>query len=759
MTALDDALASPTPVWVPPQLQADWDVPRAYRGVGTVDDLSTQHGDTATISHSFDDGLPDTVTTTSGANAGGTLDVDLTGRGTMYAATLGWRTPASGTQLGGQATATWPADITTDDLVITAFSVVTGIIDITGWTAPGGSETVLIYNGDDGAALGGNRIIVFASRAAPGTAGGSFVLAHVASNYRWGWSTNGVYARQGGFNVGVRVGAPVTVLSGTSATISGLTVEMAGVRGYVMTMGSTRDTTLTGTDTTLANVLSADPVNADVRFLVQRTGLIGQGTYTRTMTKGVSNAYSLGVGFTLTIDDRSPMDARQYFSPYNPASPVVSYDRDLAPVRYNFGVLTSAGPDYTRLFTGQMADVPVKQRSASLTATSARRLAMMRAVKPPLVWGAKEGANMSWLLSWVWYQCGLSVSPKPAATTRYWNPLHGSLREFVAGGLGLNFTSTYDSVGSVANSAPQWVDGPFLMGMYGERSAVRTVRSHLGWTRSATQAPFTRDTDAGAPYDMLSQANSTCRVSMWVRGDPYLVTTAYTGPVGHPVEGNIQWNDNSPTNVRARIQYGIRNSDRTLFIRLSDDTTNDNFWFSTITLPTDGAWHFVSWSWNWKAGTVKAKMDGGAEQSSTLPTVDGDIPGTDAGFIALGFMTCTMDFMIPCSDIYIDAGPNVYTAPYVRDVAFSADVVTRPLDVAFEIIAEPVAREAWGIMVDVALASLSSYRTDELDRVVFRRSGTDHTPGRRDQHRVERRRSRRAPRPVAHPEQRHGGIR
>lgn len=61
-----------------------------------------------------------------------------------------------------------------------------------------------------------------------------------------------------------------------------------------------------------------------------------------------------------------PFDARQYFSPFNTASPVYGYDRDVAPVTLDFGTLTSAGPDYRRLFTGQMANVAISGRLAEL---------------------------------------------------------------------------------------------------------------------------------------------------------------------------------------------------------------------------------------------------------------------------------------------------------------------------------------------------------------------------------------------------------
>jgi hypothetical protein len=733
--SIEDAITSPTPVWVPPRVHTAWQPLWAYQGDGSRDDLTEQAGPTATVKQSFDDGLPDTVTLTSTNDAVASLNMDLLGRGPVIANEIGWRTAVSGSQFGAndEVYAQWPADLEPGDLVITTFAVVpsvtTPIKTVDDMNAIPNDQRVswlLSDFVDPSGAAGGVRIITYASIAPPGEAGFFFGLniQDVPTNYRWAWVANAVYARRGAFNVGVRPGTPVTVDGGNAGTISGLSVPLVAPRGYIVTAFATRDTTLTGTDTSMGNVISADPGSTDVRLLVQRSGIVGQGSYARNATKGATNDYSAGVGIPLIIADTPQMDARQYFSVYNDASPVAAFERDIAPVTYDFGVLTSTGPDYQRLFTGQMSDVPVKSRTAELLAMSATRIKMMKAVRPPVIWGAREGANLSWVLSYIWAQCGLFVSPRPSTWTRYWNPLHGSLREFI--GSGSNRTEQYDATGTTTIS-PSWTEGPYVLGMYGERTTVRTIRNIHEWQPSFMSVPpFTRDDiDPAAPRDILSLNGGVGRWSMWVRGDAAEVALPYVDGAAELVNHNFVLFDSGITADRAAIVWGIRKSNRRLFVRLYDIAGNDTTWESTLTLPSDGAWHFVSWSWDWAAGLVKARLDG-TEQArvGAITTSTAILPDSEWGYLTdtdptgrAGTLRTTFNYSIPAADAYLDSGIGVYTDPYIPDLAFTPDVVTRTLDVAVEALIEPVAREAWAIMVDIAQASLSSYRTDELDRV------------------------------------------
>ncbi len=736
---IEDAITSPTPVWVPPRVHTAWNDLWGYQGDGSVDDLTQQQGVGATIGHSFDDGLPDSVTLTSSADAVGTLSMDLVGRGPFIATQVGWRTGKSGTQhtAASAVNAQWPDDLQMGDLVITTFAVCPNVDDdiiLSDSLDPpdtlGRRDTKLIADYLGTGSSGGVRILVYATIAPPDQAG--FFLAlewENVTNYRWAWSSNAVYARQGGFNVGIRPGPSSFVATpGTDNAITGLTIDLTGPRGYVYSAWATRDTTLTGTDTQEANVISADPSFSDIRLLTQRTGIVTQGIYTRSVTKGASNEWELGVGIPLIIDDRPAMDPRQYFSPFNELSPVVSYPRDVSPVTYDFGVLTSDGPDYERLFTGQMTDVPVKSRSAGLSALSRARILMMRSVKPPLVWAAREGANMSWILSWIWYQCGLAVAPLPSKLTKLWMPLHGSIHPHWGEPITIN-AYQHDPLGQNQPITPIAVKGsPFLMGMYGEFTTTRTVENRVRWGPRYTSPTYNREAGGGTLRDLLSKNGGVGRFSAWIRGDAAMTTTAsYSNPATTLMRGFIQLQDISPFLDRAGIEYGINILNRRLYMRFYDSSGNDTGWTATTALPADGEWHFIAFNWNWMAGTMSVNLDGVVEtKPSPVTTDDNDLPDDERAYIASsssgfgpGNLVCTNSWVLPMSDVYIDSGTTANIDEYVRDVVFTPDVITRPLDTTLEAIIEPVAREAWAIMVDIAQANLAWYRANELDQIEF----------------------------------------
>lgn len=73
-----DAAVAAHRTWVPPRLRTDWDG-TGYGGDGTIDDLSSQMGETWEVDHTVDDGYPDVVTFVSGTSVP-ELSTELLGR-------------------------------------------------------------------------------------------------------------------------------------------------------------------------------------------------------------------------------------------------------------------------------------------------------------------------------------------------------------------------------------------------------------------------------------------------------------------------------------------------------------------------------------------------------------------------------------------------------------------------------------------------------------------------------------------------------
>lgn len=430
--------------------------------------------------------------------------------------------------------------------------------------------------------------------------------------------------------------------------------------------------------------------------------------------------------------------AKAYFSQFNPASPVVDFERDTAPVELDFGVVADDptgvmdGPQYTRLFTGQMASLRVKGDAATLDALSRTRLEMMRSVIPPMVWGYVEGANATWLLSWLCSMAGgRYVSPPPSNDTRWYSPMHGSICGFF-----YDFTQNqrqvsvnafsglyrFDGLGETKRRPVMTSDGPYLTGMWAGRNNAEANELAITWRPNRLRwADYLTGAAYNSAYDQLSQANNIGRFSCWVRGDAvqhssinWNMFTGSPNTLCYFVVSNLDVSTN-----RARVLAGIKSPTRDLFVRFTDDSGNDTTWTSTLVLPTDDDWHFVSWSWDWDAGTAKAYLDGVEQTTSGIVTDDTDLPLTDLEWDSQATKSTEnrLYASIPVAEGCLECSAASYTATYRDVLAFTPTAILRALDMELEYIAEPAVREAWGMMVDLATSTLSAYRSDELDRI------------------------------------------
>jgi hypothetical protein len=441
-------------------------------------------------------------------------------------------------------------------------------------------------------------------------------------------------------------------------------------------------------------------------------------------------------------------DGRQYFSPYNPTSPVQGFDRDVAPMSAQMGILTDDGPQYQTVFTGQMSSVDISGRTADMEGVSASRLAMMASVQLPMVNGQTAGANMTWPVTYAFGACGLYASPPPTPYARYWATLHGSnMYNFGSPQTGQpmpaivtrysngEIAAAGGGIGQYDNFQPSSVSGPFVLGMYAARNKdfgqlnQMTFRPANGWWPPLGSYRPAATYGANGYFDALSQANNTGRFTCWVRGDGAIVnpTTWGIAQTAGAINGLMafrMYNKNAAGSQVSAVECGIELvSPYNLYVLMQDSHGNNTFTATSSVLPMDGNWHFCSWTWNWQSGVFNTHVDNVTfNEIGTLPTTIGDLPVTEASGEAAGItLNCQFDTWLPVSEAMLECGTAVYTNPYnwSPSVPFAPTAIVRAVDYELAAIVEPAPMAAWDIMVRYAQAAFAMYRCDEQDRICW----------------------------------------
>jgi hypothetical protein len=313
--------------------------------------------------------------------------------------------------------------------------------------------------------------------------------------------------------------------------------------------------------------------------------------------------------------------ASQYFSPYNGGSPVSGFDRDVAPVKLDWGLVHAGGQEYIRIFTGQMTNLKTAGQGAELVAQSATRLKLAKLIQPPAVSARLAGMNGSWPVSYALAQCGVYVSPAPRGGCRWWAPMHGSMWPMLPAVTppyqGTDPALTALNAGGVfgvdnTNPRPTWVAGPYFLGLNCQLRTARQVRASI------------LTIDLGSGTDLLSQAASAGRVEFWVRGD--------AADVNECAERLRQCHDVGRLRVREhRHEYrkghvrGIADAGR-----LRDGIRRHEYpdAHALHHAPTDGAWHSVGAAWDISAGKLWVYLDG-VEQTSTVVLTTANLPSAE----------------------------------------------------------------------------------------------------------------------------------
>lgn len=404
-----------------------------------------------------------------------------------------------------------------------------------------------------------------------------------------------------------------------------------------------------------------------------------------------------------------PQQTAEYFSPYNTASPASGYDRDVAPVTLDHGVITSAGPERIRIFTGQMVDIPVKRGKATLNAVSATRLKLKTLVQPPAAYGLYQGANATWEITYALQAAGVYAMPPPQEGCRLWIPFHGSARPFIpaTNPSSLDIVVRVNQLTGPNRLLPiKWVDGPFVMGIRCNWNAdwIQITGDNTGNTTGLNLEPGD---------DMTTQAGSRGKLEFWVRGDD----TWFNAVPGASGTFNL-WANLSLTNANGTwVDVGIRRTldanDRKPYVWINDGTTN-NILSHSSPVPNDGQWHFVGLAWNIAGASSKrwVNLDGVVVTSTTSFSTAG-LPATESWATDMPIFTARM----PISELQLTAGAraNPDSFPWLLDIPFTPDAVVTPSVLEQNSIAERMPREAWELVSTHAQSELASLRTDETD--------------------------------------------
>lgn len=415
---------------------------------------------------------------------------------------------------------------------------------------------------------------------------------------------------------------------------------------------------------------------------------------------------------------RGDLSARAYWSPLRTDSPIQAFERDIAPVTFDVGLVTEAGPDYVRIFTGQMVDTAAKGVDVALTAISAARLKLAALVHPPAVAGRYEGSRADWVISYALAASGVYLSPPPQVGCRFWMPGHGSVHPFIPSDnrdvINQFFFTGYGYRSPAGWDDQTWVTGPFHLApdLFFGSNAVRG--SNVYDLASGKRTPFA-DGD-----DMVTQAGLRGKIELWVRGEDIDLNTfpaSSAGSVGAAWVSFAQSNTNGSL-VNMFIAASTGSTDRKPTIRTFDGTTDSTFRHSTA-LPRDGAWHFVGMAYDLTTpGACKRwiNLDGVVETDNTSFAASG-FPASEA----YATNNPRVRSIFPIAEVQITAGAyaNPDNHPWLLAIPFTPGARMTPSLINLTNVAEREPREAWELIGSLAQSELAMMRTDEHDVVEY----------------------------------------
>jgi hypothetical protein len=455
------------------------------------------------------------------------------------------------------------------------------------------------------------------------------------------------------------------------------------------------------------SVRSFKAVNGEVDDITDQAGA---GTKVEhSLTSGLPtevDSFAVGIG---TANAAVPLAygrlgqvASRYFSPFNQNSPIIDYPRDVPPATIDVGLVTDDGIERVRVFTGQLANTPVRGRAAEALMISATRMKMSKLVQPPGLDSTIYGLNATWVVSWALYQSGIYVSPPPLEGCRMWMPLHGSGMTFIPDMRDLVNRHTMPYVSDDGTEETdwlrhRWIHGPWLMAIYAEVNDDHTLRL----------ASAQLETAEGT--HLLTTVASVGRVEFWFRADGHNFNGSPPGSGGVSRIAGYHLTNGGVTEVRAGI-------DPVGNIRvLVHDGTNSRTLTHSTAMPSDGEWHFVGFAWSVSGNKLWVNLDGDVETST---------PGLSTTNLSADedeFLPTWVNY-VPASDVYVTSGAQANPdsgGAWANESTWTQGATVYPSSLELIGLAEQEPVEVWELIGRYAEAELAVMRTDESDRFLY----------------------------------------
>jgi hypothetical protein len=405
------------------------------------------------------------------------------------------------------------------------------------------------------------------------------------------------------------------------------------------------------------------------------------------------------------LTDNMPQTSAEYYSPYNTRSPIYGRERDVSPVKLEHGVVTASGAERVPVFTGQMADLPVKRGKATLSAVSATRMKLSKLVQPPAVNGAYQGANATWPISYALAACGVYASPPPQSGCRYWAPMHGSIKAFIPSenqSLVDMMVAVRNLVGPYRSDPIKTIEGPYLAAIeYG-------VNFENGYEIGFKNATLNRGIFLEDGPD-LATGTGKGKVEMWVRGDATNLNAAPSGSASVATLIDFYIDNNDAPNTSG-LEAWLNPTTRKLHMFVKDGFASGSV-ISDVALPTDGAWHFCGWAWDITTKKVWVNLDG-TVKTATIAAIDPVLFPTTEDFATTSPF---FRYRLPAAEVQVTGGVSPDTVSWLRDIPFTPQARVTPSVMELANVAESEPEEAWSFLASYAKSELASMRTDELD--------------------------------------------
>jgi hypothetical protein len=737
VTALDDLLNSSSLVYFPASVVATWpELEPGYLVVAqttaaeSLIQLGQQIGPQgATVTQSFDDGMPDPVTSTGSNDASGTWTMDLVGRPGVAAndSTLGgngnW---SQGQGTGTSFTTTFPTSVAFWDYTVIAITVSNAsLVTETSMSADSLYGWKLLGDATDTLAGTFQRTWVFGRRHYTSGVVTPVFKIDTSGNFAWVMqSFNCGRTPSAGVLVPVSPGDHTEFVEGTSAVTTHTPANVTlNKRGWnVAFFGASN----------AAGAWSAPSGYSMFGFYLATNFSLGNvispfrqypGSYAISGNTASSAQLVTGVHVAFEVRERPQLDGVGYFSPLNTDSPIYGFDRDTAPVTMSINNIAVDGnqTETTRIFTGQMTGISLSSsRTAQVTGVSKTRLLLDDAHELPTVYGWREGLETDWLAGYLLAQGGQYIGVAPSIYTRWWAPGHGSMHPYMDGDVSYSESRRWVSgrAGSF-RAQPGVVAGPFVTAMDAMQTNAQTIFTSViadkTWAKDVPGMP------TAVFKDLLSQQSSTGRLSFWIRGDTWdaAPTCVDSGdPDDYLPFKAILWNSigvGATTSNYVRVQINP-NRNFTVWIGSSIVLTGGD-------LPADGQWHFVSFMWDYDNGVGKFRQDGFTWNTGTLSGGSEALPTSEAINNAAGGYTGFLYYAhLPIAEIQLEAGmpyTDDWSRFYPAPTAPSLNATYRPSRQPLAVIAEPTPVQGWSTLQSLAQSTLSWMRCNELDNVEF----------------------------------------